>query len=145
MTEFDIESRYGVRTNPYDSEEHVDGLFLHRSNLTSDTHGGPLFRNGNNVRGALPTELADLPYLKDINLSRNSVLSGSLPDASSWTQLEYVYIEQADIHGALPASWSALEDLRVLSLPGNALTGSLPTNPEWTLIQDIDLSANTLW
>lgn len=106
LTNFDIESRYGVRTNEYNGEEHIDGLFLHRSNLTSDAHGAPIFWNGNNVRGALPIELADLPYLKDLNLSRNSTLSGSLPDVSGWSQLQYFYIEQADIQGTIGPSWS---------------------------------------
>lgn len=97
LTSFDIESWYGVRTNVYNSVEHVDGLFLHRSNLTSDNHGGPIFWNGNNVRGSLPSQLTDLTYIKDINLSQNTSLAGTLPSAASWTQLQYFYAEQADL------------------------------------------------
>ncbi len=71
-----------MRTNDYNGEEHVDGLFLQRSNLPSDSHGSSLFWNGNNVRGSLPTQLSDLPYLKDVNVSRNTNLAGMLPSAT---------------------------------------------------------------
>ncbi len=106
LTSFDIESWYGVRTNDYNGEEHVDGLFLQRSNLPSDSHGSALFWNGNNVRGSLPAELSNLPYLKDLNVSRNTSLAGTLPSGTGWTQLQYFYAEQADIQGSIPARWS---------------------------------------
>lgn len=90
----------------------------------------------------MPAELTNLPYLKDVNLSRNTTLAGNLPSASGWSQLQYFYIEQADIRGSIPTNWSGLTSLLVLSLPGNALTGALPTNMPWSALQILDLNSN---
>lgn len=77
----DVEQWFGVRTALYSGARHVDGVFLQKS-TGIDEHGNATTRNGNNLVGILPINLGDLPYVKDLNISKNSI-SGTLP--VSWT------------------------------------------------------------
>ena len=68
----DVEQRFGVRTNIYDGARHVDGLFLHKS-FGLDIHGNTDTRKGNHLQGSLPDVFDQLPYLHDINFSKNAL------------------------------------------------------------------------
>jgi hypothetical protein len=56
----------------YSGAEHVDGIFLQKSS-SPDEHGISSTWNGNNLVGQLPSTLGNLPYLTDVNISKNSV------------------------------------------------------------------------
>lgn len=73
------EEWFGVRLGTYGTGLHVDGLFLHKS-TGGDAYGSSITWNGNNIRGTLPNVFGQLPYLKDLNLTNNSI-GGSLPDS----------------------------------------------------------------
>ncbi len=110
----------------YSGQEHVDGLFLHKTTDTN-AHGDiQALWQGIDMEGSLHPSLSNLTYLKDFNITNNDV-GGTLPDISSWTEAEYIYADNNNLVGSLPADLSALTNLVVLRLANNALTSSLPT------------------
>jgi len=121
----DVDSWFGVRTSIYSGQEHVDGLFLHKTTDTN-AHGDiQALWQGIDMEGSLPTSLSNLTYLKDFNITNNNV-DGTLPDISYWTKAEYIYADNNNLIGTLPTDLSTLTNLVVLRLANNALTSTLP-------------------
>lgn len=120
------EEWFGVRLGTYGSGLHVDGLFLHKS-TGSDTYGPSNLRNGNNLVGELPNVFAELPYLKDLNLTNNA-LRGEIPDSlGSTLDLEQLRLSENNLSGELPATLGNLTSLRVLRVSENGLVGTIPS------------------
>ena len=121
----DVEQRFGVRTGEYEGERHVDGLFLHKSSGL-DIHGAGDTRQGNNLVGTLADVFDDLPFLRDINFSRNTLV-GNLPASlGSLQDLIHLFIVESGLTGEIPTSFAALDSLQILHLKGNHLDGALP-------------------
>jgi hypothetical protein len=83
----------------------------------------------NQLGGPIPPEVARLDQLVSLDLSRNQ-FSGSLPpelgQPKAW---ELVFLNNNQLSGSLPAAWGNLAALRHLDLSHNAFTGAIP--PEW--------------
>jgi subtilisin family serine protease len=81
----------------------------------------------NNLTGALPAELGDFTYLRELPLFWNKI-GGTLPEALGNLQnLEYLDLDDNEISGAIPESLGNLSRLEELWLSENALTGLVPT------------------
>jgi len=98
-----VENRFGVRTSMYDGKRHIDGLFLHKS-VGDDNLGDESLWQGNHLVGSFPDVFDKLPYLKDLNIARNS-LTGPLPASfSDMTRLENFYALDNNLDGPLPTN-----------------------------------------
>ena len=101
--------------------------------LTALTH---LNLSGNNLRGALPPELAQLSNLTELDLSENEHCT------------RYLFITICrGLTGNIPTELGLLPNLTILDLSDNKLTGVVPPTlvredgADWTML---DLSGNTL-
>nr|DAD37734.1 TPA_asm: hypothetical protein HUJ06_008375 [Nelumbo nucifera] len=81
---------------------------------------------GLNLTGVLPEEFGDLPYLTEIDFSRNYV-SGSIP--ASWARCPLITISLLGnrISGSIPAAIGSIKTLEELVLEDNQLGGTLPS------------------
>jgi hypothetical protein len=79
----------------------------------------------NNITGTLPTELASLRFLRELNMDTNH-LSGPIPSwIVQWKKLEVLDLDHNHFTGSIPSSLYSISTLRVLDLDSNALTGTL--------------------
>jgi murein DD-endopeptidase MepM/ murein hydrolase activator NlpD len=93
--------------------------------VCSNGHVTEINRSGSNVYGFLP-DLSGLPFLKKIDFSYNSSLTGVIPDLSQLTKLEYVELYFTGLTGSFP-NFGANNVLTYLRLGLNkGLTGSIP-------------------
>jgi len=93
----------------------------------NDAHVTNLELDGNQLSGAIPTDLGDLTSLRILDLSVNQ-LSGAIPsELGSLSSLEYLDLWGNQLSGAIPPELGSLTSLQMLSLWDNQLTGSIPT------------------
>ncbi|KAJ4981653.1 hypothetical protein NE237_032490 [Protea cynaroides] len=78
-----------------------------------------------NLPGVLPSELVKLPYLQQIDLSRN-YLSGTIPPEWGSMQLVSVSLIGNRLSGLIPKEITNIMTLRELTLEYNQLSGDLP-------------------
>ncbi|KAK7313165.1 hypothetical protein VNO77_37642 [Canavalia gladiata] len=92
-----------------------------------------------NLEGSLPPELAKLPYLQDIDLSRN-YLNGTIPKEWGSMNLVYMYsffylsvfhiyhssLSANRLSGSIPPELANITTLQSLTLEFNQLSGNLP-------------------
>lgn len=95
-----------------------------------------------NLPGTLPKELVRLPYLQEIDLSRN-YLNGTIPD--EWGSMNLVNISLIGnrLTGKIPIAITNISTLQSLVLESNQFSGNLP--PEFgnlTQIQRVLISSN---
>ncbi|XP_077227042.1 putative LRR receptor-like serine/threonine-protein kinase At1g07650 [Tasmannia lanceolata] len=119
-----------------------------------------------NLSGVLPPELSGLPYLQEIDLSRNFLngkiplqwatlplqkiallgnrLSGSIPkEVGNITTLKELLLEANQFSGVLPPELGNLTNLKRLLLSSNNFRGELPkTLASLTNLNDVRLSDN---
>ena len=80
----------------------------------------------NQLRGTIPAELGNLPYLDSLHL-RHNALSGEIP--AELGQLSYLFVVDLSnnvLSGEIPAELGQLFDLFYLSLGQNELSGEIP-------------------
>ncbi|KAI3879794.1 hypothetical protein MKX03_000413 [Papaver bracteatum] len=77
------------------------------------------------LKGELPDEFANLPYLQEIDLNVN-YLSGSIPKAWKTLPLVNLVLQDNQFEGPLPPELGKLTRLTQLILSGNNFTGVLP-------------------
>lgn len=100
----------------------------------------------NNFSGEIPHSLGSLTNLKALYIRQNS-FSGMLPSFSQCQQLQILDLGGNKLTGSIPA-WigTDLLNLRILSLRFNRLHGSIPSIIcQLQSLQILDLSANGLW
>ncbi|KAG6496561.1 hypothetical protein ZIOFF_044428 [Zingiber officinale] len=79
-----------------------------------------------NVRGPIPEELQNLPYLFDLNLGQN-YLTGSLPAfLGNLTNMQYLNLGINALNGIVPPQLGNLRRLIMLSISTNNFSGSIP-------------------
>ncbi|KDP24892.1 hypothetical protein JCGZ_25154 [Jatropha curcas] len=78
-----------------------------------------------NLQGMLPTDLSKLPYLKDIDLTRN-YLNGTIPSTWGSTQLEVISLLGNRLTGPIPKEIGNISTLREFVVEYNQLSGELP-------------------
>ena len=85
-----------------------------------------LYLAGNQLSGAIPTELGSLANLRGLELHYNQ-LSGTIPLAlSNLASLEWLRLDSNQLSGAIPAELGNLASLTSLDLDSNQLSGAIP-------------------
>ena len=85
-----------------------------------------LHLKGNNLKGAIPSELTMLPYMTEINLWNNSI-TGSIPnDIDQMQNLEMLYLQENLMTGPIPTQLGSLTTMKFLYLGYNKFTGTIP-------------------
>lgn len=113
--------------------------------------------SGNELSGSIPSEMNNLKQLEFLDLSNNNI-SGSAPLLNSLSKLvlldlssnkltslpnlnqdieslEYFAINNNEILGSLPASWSKYKKVIYLDVSNNSFSGSIPN--EWVTFSKI--------
>ena len=82
----------------------------------------------NTVSGPLPIEqLAPISStLQELHLQNNAFTSEELPDPLEFPGIQELRLDGNELRGTIPASWSTLAELRVLTIGNNDLTGPIP-------------------
>ncbi|GLT54266.1 hypothetical protein SLA2020_274780 [Shorea laevis] len=107
-------------------------------------HVAQLFLKGQDLDGVLPHSLANLSYLKMIDLNRN-YLTGIIPPEWASTKLEYLSISVNKLSGSIPRYLGNFTSLIYMSLENNLFSGIIP--PELgnlVNLENLILSANNL-
>lgn len=82
----------------------------------------------NQLRGHIPSDLGHLRRLRVLNLTMNS-LQGSIPTSlRGCTQLTKLILARNQLHGEIPGELGALRNLAILKLQTNALSGKIPSS-----------------
>ena len=119
--------------------------------VTTDDDGRvtKLELGGNDLSGALPSELGNLTNLQVLHLYENA-LSGALPASlGDLTSLRELDLYENDLSGALPSELGNLTNLEILYLDHNQLSGPLPdslvnlTYLKWLNLRNTQLCAPT--
>ncbi|MBV7328146.1 leucine-rich repeat domain-containing protein [Chloroflexi bacterium TSY] len=101
--------------------------------------------SSNQLDGAIPSELGQLPNLTWLDLHKNQ-LSGAIPvEVGALSNLTYLSLWDNQLSGAIPAEVSNLSNLTVLGLGLNQLSGPIP--PELgnlANLQELYLNVNSL-
>ncbi|RID71614.1 hypothetical protein BRARA_C03541 [Brassica rapa] len=87
------------------------------------------------LQGSLPKEFAGLPFLQEIDLSRN-YLNGSIPPEWGTLPLVNISLLANRIRGPIPKEIGNITTLKTLVLESNQISGNLP--PELGNLQNID-------
>ncbi|XP_062202767.1 probable LRR receptor-like serine/threonine-protein kinase At3g47570 [Phragmites australis] len=98
-----------------------------------------------NLTGAVSPFLANLTFLRTLNLSHNS-FSGNIPwELGFLPRLWYLDLRHNSVQGMIPLSLARASKLRILQLEYNSLMGEIPANlsslPE---LEVLDVGANQL-
>ncbi|KAI4333482.1 hypothetical protein L6164_018287 [Bauhinia variegata] len=106
-------------------------------------HVVSIILTGQNLNGTLPPELVRLPYLKEINLTRN-YLNGTIPREWGTMKLINISLLGNRLTGPIPKELGNITTLWSLDLEDNQFSGNLP--PELgnlTQIERLFISANS--
>ena len=142
---------YGVTT---DGNGHVTGLDLSENELKGAIPPDlakleqleALYLNDNQLSGAIPAELGDLTNLVRLLLAGNE-LSGAIPDElGNLASLKLLLLGENKLSGKVPPAMGKLASLNVLALQANELSGEIPpevgdlTNLEILFLYENELS-----
>jgi hypothetical protein len=99
----------------------------------------------NNLVGSIPSQIAQLRGLANLDVERNSI-GGSIPEAlGSLDALEILAMGSNEIDGVLPSSLGSLLNLRQMSLYSNRLIGAIPSElGDLRNLQSLHLENNRL-
>ncbi|PTQ26530.1 hypothetical protein MARPO_1150s0001, partial [Marchantia polymorpha] len=84
-----------------------------------------LFLHNNGLSGLIPTSLADLESINEINLGNNSLTGGIPPELGRLQYMEYLVLHSNNLTGTIPASLANCSSLRNIRLSKNKLTGTV--------------------
>ncbi|XP_058111947.1 receptor-like protein 35 [Magnolia sinica] len=104
-----------------------------------------LHLSGNNLSSAIPKSIFRLPNLQTLDVSYNSLLSGSLPSSlASLRNLVHLDLSSNGFSGPIPSSLFSLPSLRELHLQCNQFSGQLGEfqNASSSLLEIIHLNEN---
>ena len=114
--------------------DRVTGLLLSENNLRGEiptklaqlTNLGILELGWNQVTGTIPIELGQLTSLTRLNLDNNQ-LTGTIPtELTQLANLEYLGLSENRLTGPIPSELAQLTNLTGLILASNQLTGMIP-------------------
>ncbi|KAF3447796.1 hypothetical protein FNV43_RR08500 [Rhamnella rubrinervis] len=93
--------------------------------------------------GTFPKEMFQVPTLRILDISRNGLLEGSLPEFPPHSDLQIVNIRHTNFKGTLPSSVGNLQQLTHLDLSYCLISGPLPKSiAKFTQLVHLDLSNN---
>eukprot|EP00586_Coscinodiscus_wailesii_P002531 CAMPEP_0172485098 /NCGR_PEP_ID=MMETSP1066-20121228/12910_1 /TAXON_ID=671091 /ORGANISM="Coscinodiscus wailesii, Strain CCMP2513" /LENGTH=723 /DNA_ID=CAMNT_0013250067 /DNA_START=40 /DNA_END=2211 /DNA_ORIENTATION=- len=95
----------------------------------------------NNLRGTIPPEISNLPFLYILTLSDNSI-KGTLP--ASPPRLRTLILDNNDFTGTLSPQFKNINNLRTISLANNKLWGTIPPDFFPGSIASLNLEGNKL-
>lgn len=99
----------------------------------------------NNLQGQLPAVLADLTYLRVLDLHNNALTGVASFDYGRLSRLEYVDLSANQLGGSISAAVGDLAALQSLNLAHNQLNGPIPaTIGQIAPLRNLDLSYNQL-
>ncbi|XP_010247771.1 PREDICTED: probable leucine-rich repeat receptor-like serine/threonine-protein kinase At3g14840 [Nelumbo nucifera] len=116
-------------------------------NCSSDNtvcHVTSILLKSQGLPGVLPPELVKLPYLREIDFTRN-YLNGTIPPEWGSTKLEIISLQANRLSGSIPKELGNITTLQQLVLDHNYFSGVLP--PELgnlVNLQRLLLSSNNL-
>ncbi|TVU48984.1 hypothetical protein EJB05_00273 [Eragrostis curvula] len=98
-----------------------------------------------NLTGTVSPFLANLTFLRILNLSSNS-FSGNIPwEIGLLPRLSYLHLGHNSLQGLIPPSLARASKLRVLQLEYNSLGGEIPANLSYLQeLEGLDIGANQL-
>ncbi|XP_014523058.2 probable leucine-rich repeat receptor-like serine/threonine-protein kinase At3g14840 isoform X2 [Vigna radiata var. radiata] len=107
----------------------IDNMISCNCHITNDTfcHIEKIALKSQSLQGVLPPQLNKLPYLQEIELSRNYI-SGSIPREWGSSNLQKMILEFNQLSGNLPSELGNLVLIKKLHLSSNNFTGPLPAN-----------------
>ena len=115
--------------------------------VTTDADGRvtELILSENQLSGAIPAALGNMPNLEWLRLDSNQ-LSGAIPAAlGNMPNLEWLYLGSNQLSGAIPATLGNLSNLTRLTLSENQLSGAIPVElGNLTNLQELLLFRNQL-
>ncbi|KAM7517703.1 hypothetical protein LguiB_016665 [Lonicera macranthoides] len=86
---------------------------------------------GNSIKGEIPEEFGNLTSLIMLDLE-NNLLTGEIPSSlgnlTKLQSLQVLFLNQNNLTGAIPESFSQLPNLSTLRLDSNNLSGQIPDN-----------------
>ncbi|XP_073297838.1 probable leucine-rich repeat receptor-like serine/threonine-protein kinase At3g14840 [Primulina huaijiensis] len=134
----------GWRTsNPISGSENAVNCSCTYEN-NSVCHVVSIVLKSQNLDGRLPPELVRLPFLQEIDLSRN-YLNGSIPREWGSTKLVHISLLGNRLTGPIPEELANISTLTDLVLEANQFSGAIP--PQFGNLSRIDrllLSSNNL-
>jgi Leucine-rich repeat (LRR) protein len=135
-TSYDPDTYYGIPVAEYEA---LRALY-------NSTNGLGWFYNGGWLQDETPCGWERVwcssGHVRTLQLFVNN-LSGTLPDLSALTDLEYLYLNSNNLVGSIP-NLSALTNLQLLYLNDNGLTGNAPDLSALTALTDVQLDDNQL-
>ncbi|KAM1461831.1 hypothetical protein ACFXTO_046961 [Malus domestica] len=105
----------------FDSAVICDCTFNHNSSC----HVIRIFLKSQNLSGTVPPEFSKLPYLEELDLSRN-VLNGTIPSQWATMRLHMLSFMGNRLSGPFPKVLTNITTLRNLSIEGNHFSGPIP-------------------
>ncbi|PTQ26419.1 hypothetical protein MARPO_1854s0001, partial [Marchantia polymorpha] len=84
-----------------------------------------LFLHNNGLSGPIPTSLADLESINEINLGYNFLTGGIPPKLGQLQYMEYLILHSNNLTGSISASLANCSSLRNIRLSRNKLTGTV--------------------
>ncbi|XP_004295405.1 PREDICTED: probable leucine-rich repeat receptor-like serine/threonine-protein kinase At3g14840-like [Fragaria vesca subsp. vesca] len=129
---------------PADRPQFNNTLICNCSFPDDSCHVINIFLKGQDLAGVLPPSVAKLPYLTQIDFSRNFI-SGNIPSEWASTKLELMYLGVNNLSGPIPAFLGNITTLRNLSLETNMFSGIVPPEiGKLVNLQILVISANNL-
>lgn len=84
-------------------------------------------RNGELLKGNIPSEIYDMTSLRTLFLDRNAFTGNISPDIGLLTNLEYMDFFGNSLDGKIPTEVGKLTSLKDMGLAGNNLEGTIPS------------------
>ena len=98
----------------------------------------------NQLTGTLPSDIANLSGLIELDLGINS-LSGDIPDLSSLDNLKFLYLDGNNLGGTMqPVGVGSMDNLQRLHLHNNSISGTISELSGGRLLETIKLNDNKL-
>ncbi|KAL1299713.1 hypothetical protein AAHE18_18G129500 [Arachis hypogaea] len=135
-------SKGGIISNPVRSTSEIINVSCDCS-IAHDNfcHIIAIILSAQNLQGKLPPELVKLPYLQEINLTRN-YLSGTIPREWGTMNLTKIALVANGLSGEIPKELANITTLKTLSLEFNNFYGNLSVLGSLPHLEILHLTSN---
>jgi Leucine-rich repeat (LRR) protein len=133
---------WNFSTDPCNTNSPWYGIYCSVNDTTNSSHISAILLSDFNLTGNIRLVDLNLPGLKGLRLSSNS-LSGHIPDFANLPNLNDLYLDSNQLTGTIP-EFSNLPNLKYLSLYLNQLTGTIPEFSNLPNLSNLYLDCNQL-